>query len=85
VTNPDAETCEVALVVADELQRRGLGRRLMGVLIDVARARGLKQMIGHVLAQNTSMLALVELLGFELSADAEDPSTRRVTLALRRP
>jgi len=84
VTNPDAETCEFALVVADEWQRRGLGRRLMGALIDVARARGLKQMFGHVLAQNTPMLTLVELLGFELSADPEDPSTRRVTLAMRR-
>jgi len=84
VTNPDAETCEFALVVADEWQRRGLGRRLMVALIDVARARGLKQMMGHVLAQNTPMLTLVELLGFELSADPEDPSTRRVTLALRR-
>jgi acetyltransferase len=85
VTNPDAETCEFALVVADEWQRHGLGRRLMGALIDVARARGLKQMTGHVLAHNTPMLTLVELLGFESSADAEDPSTRRVTLALRRP
>ncbi len=84
VTNPDAETCEFALVVADEWQRRGLGRRLMGALIDVARARGLKQMFGHVLAQNTPMLTLVELLGFELSADPEDPSTRRVTLQLGR-
>ena len=85
VTNPDAETCEFALVVADEWQRRGLGRRLMDALIDVARARGLKQMIGHVLAQNTPMLIFVELLGFELSADPEDPSTRRVTLTLQRP
>ena len=39
VANPDGESCEFALVVADDWQRKGLGRRLMGQLIDVARAR----------------------------------------------
>ena len=84
VTNPDGESCEFALVIADGWQRRGLGRRLMGALIEVARGRGLKWMIGHVLAQNAPMLALVEQLGFESDPSGDDPGTRRVTLALPR-
>jgi acetyltransferase len=84
ITNPDGESCEFALVVADEWQRRGLGRRLMTHLIEVARARGLREMIGHVLAENAAMLALVESLGFHSSESAEGPQVRRVSLALQR-
>ena len=56
ITNPDGETCEFAIVIADDWQRKGLGRRLMSALIEVARARGLRSMIGHVLAENRGML-----------------------------
>jgi acetyltransferase len=84
ITNPDGESCEFALVVLDEWQRRGLGRRLMTLLIDVARSRGLREMIGHVLADNAPMLALCESLGFSSSESSEGPQVRRVSLALQR-
>jgi acetyltransferase len=83
VTNPDGESCEFALVVADEWQRRGLGRRMMTLLIDVARARGLREMIGHVLAENRSMLRLSESLGFVVGESTEGPQVRHVALALQ--
>ena len=82
ITNPDGESCEFALVIADEWQRRGLGRRMMTLLIDVARARGLREMIGHVLSENRGMLGLSESLGFTAGSDAEDPQVRRVSLPL---
>ena len=85
VTNPDGGSCEFALVVTDEWQRRGLGGRMMALLIDVARARGLREMIGHVLAENRPMLALCEELGFESAASSEGPQVRRLLLALARP
>ena len=84
ITNPDGESCEFALVIADEWHRRGLGRRLMTLLIDVARSRGLREMTGHVLADNAPMLALCESLGFSASESAEGPQVRRVSLALQR-
>ena len=83
VTNPDGESCEFALVVADEWQRHGLGRRMMQLLIDVARARGLREMIGHVLAENRGMLGLAESLGFVAGESSEGPQVRRVSLALQ--
>lgn len=82
VTNPDGASCEYAIVVADNWQRRGLGRQMMIRLIDVARARGLQTMIGHVLGNNSSMLSLCQDLGFLVSESADDPLVKRVTLTL---
>ena len=82
VANPDGSSCEFALVIADGWQRRGLGRRMMEQLVGVARARGLRAMVGHVLAENRGMLALCRKLGFVISDSAEGPMVKRATLAL---
>jgi acetyltransferase len=77
-TNPDAESCEFALVVADKWQHRGIGPKLMTSLFDVARANGLKRMEGEVLATNQRMLKMVEALGFSATRSQEDPSILRI-------
>ncbi len=82
VTNPDGETCEFAIVVADSWQCKGLGRRMLELLIEVARARGLKAMVGHVLAANQPMLALCGKLGFRISDHPDDMTLKRATLVL---
>ncbi len=82
VTNPDGETCEFAIVVADEWQGKGLARRMLEMLIDVARSRGLKAIMGHMLSMNQPMIKLSENLGFTVSDAADDPTTKRATLAL---
>jgi acetyltransferase len=82
VANPDGESCEYAIVVDDAWQGRGLGRRLMEQLIAVARARGLRSMLGHVLAENRGMLALAQKLGFTVADSGEGPMVKRVLLAL---
>ncbi|MFZ9528249.1 MAG: GNAT family N-acetyltransferase, partial [Burkholderiales bacterium] len=64
-------------------QRRGLGRRMMMVLIEVARRRGLEAMVGHVLSSNRSMLDLCQELGFVVSESNEDPQVKRVKQALK--
>lgn len=78
VTNPDRQTCEFAIAVADSWQGKGVGRRLMECLLDAARAHGLKRMDGQVLAQNRGMLALMERLGFSRRRDPDDPALVRV-------
>ena len=80
---PDGKTCEYAIVLADEWQGRGLGRRLMTAIIEVARDRGLETMVGWVFASNTGMLRLCAELGFRIEPEEDDGLTRRVTLALR--
>ena len=61
---------------------RGIGRRLLERLATIARARGLRQLYGEVLAINRPMLGLVERLGFVLSRNPDDPSLTRATLSL---
>ncbi len=81
--NPDGESCEFAVVVADEWQHRGLARRLMGVLIDTARSRGIAYMNGVFLANNERMLKFVQSLGFVLSNDPDDNTVKLGVLPLQ--
>lgn len=81
-TNPDGESCEFAIVVSDDWQGKGVARRLMGVLIDSARASGLKYMNGDFLAENTRMLRFVSALGFVLSPHPDDSGLKRGVLVL---
>lgn len=80
--NPDAESCEFALVVDDRWQKQGIGHKLMDVLMDVARSKGLKVMEGEVLKTNRPMLKLVEALGFHIEVHPEDDTVRKVSRAL---
>jgi len=79
---PDGETCEFAVTVADGWQRVGLASRLMRELIEAARARGLRHMEGFVLAGNAGMLDLARRLGFTVKADPHDQTVTIVRLAL---
>jgi acetyltransferase len=78
----DGENCEFAIVVGDGWQRKGVATALMHMLIDAARRRGLKKMIGEVLSSNSKMLHFVERLGFHAAMDPQDPKQLRVTLNL---
>ena len=78
-TNPDAESCEFALVVSDKWQHRGLGHKLMTALMDVARTKALQRMEGEVLATNQAMLGLVSNLGFTVTTSPDDTAVKRVT------
>jgi acetyltransferase len=73
-TDPDNESCEFALVVADSWQRRGIGPIMMKVLFDAAREQGLRQMVGEVLASNSGMLKLLRSLDFAVTPHPEDRS-----------
>ena len=82
VTLPDGETCEFAIVVADAWQGRGLGRRMMLALAEVARRRGLRTLLGWVAADNFAMLRFCAALGFTVEPDPGDAGTSRVALSL---
>jgi acetyltransferase len=76
--NPDGETCEFALVIADSMHGKGLGQKLMTALMDAARTKGMKIMEGEVLRNNADMLHLMERLGFEVKTSADDDSIKAV-------
>jgi acetyltransferase len=79
VTDPDNESCEFALEVADHWQGKGIGVILMNALFDAAREQGLKVMVGEVLAGNKGMLKLMSRLGFVVQVHPEDRALTIVT------
>ena len=81
-TDPDQEKAEFAITVRDDVTGRGLGSLLMRRLIDYARARGIGEMFGQVLRENRRMLGLCGSLGFEETADPDDPAVKLVRLRL---
>lgn len=76
--NPDGETCEFALVIADSMHGKGLGQKLMTALMDAARTKGMKIMEGEVLRNNADMLHLMQRLGFEVKTSEDDDSIKSV-------
>jgi len=78
----DGITCEFAIVVGDNWQNKGIATALMQLLIEAARAYGLKKMVGEVLSSNHKMLQFVARLGFKAEMDAGDPTLMRVSKIL---
>lgn len=75
-------TCEFSLTVGDSWQGRGIGRRMLRVLIAEAQRRGLRTMTGHILAENRPMLGLARRLGFVVGSHPQAPEVRLVSLDL---
>ncbi|HVY44139.1 MAG TPA: bifunctional acetate--CoA ligase family protein/GNAT family N-acetyltransferase [Hyphomicrobiaceae bacterium] len=82
IADPDYTHGEYAIIVRSDLKGRGLGWRLMQHLIDYAKAEGLKELHGNVLAENTTMLRMCHELGFAVDREPGDESLRRVVLKL---
>ncbi len=80
--NPDGESCEFAVAIADDWQGRGLGSTLMGAIVDAARNKGLGRIEGYVLANNSKMLGLMSRLGFRIETWREDRSMKLVSMSL---
>jgi acetyltransferase len=72
---------EFALVVTDAWQGKGVGSFLMRRLVDGARERGVKRLVGDVLRENTTMLRLMSTLGFVIRP-TEDATVVRVEMEL---
>ena len=67
----DPAAAEVAFVVADEYQRRGIGTRLLERLAERAGAVGIERFVAEVLADNRQMLGVFEAVGFESTRKLE--------------
>jgi acetyltransferase len=72
---------ELAVIVGDRYQGRGLGTEMVRRLIDVARHEGLRRIIALILSENTAMLALARRLHFAI-VRGEDPLSLTATLDL---
>jgi GNAT superfamily N-acetyltransferase len=81
----DGEAAEIAIVVADAFQRRGLGEALLSALIEEACADGIPTLYGIALFTNRGMLRLAQKLGFRLVHQPGDATLMRMTRELRAP
>jgi len=72
---------EVAFVVVDQYQGRGVGGTLMRHITTIARAAGLQKLIAEVLAENRPMLRLLEKSGLPVVTKRE-AEVLHVTLRL---
>lgn len=67
----DQEQAELGLVVQPDWRRVGLASALLGLLVEAARARGIRRLTALCLQDNQAMTGLLARFGFELPpADA---------------
>lgn len=66
--DPDTNFAEVAFVVRDQWQNRGIGSFLLRYLATIARGHGIAGFTAEILADNRAMLAVLRKSGFRLAA-----------------
>ena len=74
--HPGSPIAEIAVAVADEWQRRGLGRRLLERIVKAAAQRGVTQVDGMALADNHQINALLRPYAETVRKTHEDGLTR---------
>jgi GNAT superfamily N-acetyltransferase len=75
---------EVAFVVADEFQQRGLGTLLLAALARAARTRGIDTFVAETLAENHRMLDVFRRSGYDVQTRCHN-GTLLVELSLTSP
>lgn len=80
--NPDGNSCNFALAVADSIAGKGLGGKLMTSLMGAAREQGLKEIEGSVLNTNHRMLNLMNDMGFVIKPAEDNHGLMKVSRQL---
>jgi acetyltransferase len=83
IETANAEEGEFAIVVRDSYQRRGLGSRMMNALIEAARDQYVREIYGHVLADQRRHGALRRVAGLRRTPvrRPRDPQDRAAGIA----
>ena len=61
-----ANEAELAIVISDDWQGKGLGTKLLGDLLTIGRREAVERIVGHILPENYVMHRICRKLGFEL-------------------
>ncbi|MBW3666288.1 MAG: GNAT family N-acetyltransferase [Actinobacteria bacterium] len=69
---PGEDVAEVAFAVVDQHQGRGLGTKLLELLTNHARTRGIGGFRAYVLGENSQMMRVFRNSGYELTRTIED-------------
>ncbi len=79
--NNDGKSAETAFIVSEEKQGLGMASKLMEHVVDIARKRNIKQLMGYVRNDNPRMWHILEKHGFQKFPN-EDVSERLYKLTL---
>lgn len=63
------DTAEVAFLIGDDVQRRGIGAKLCAHLVDAARAHGIRRFRAYVMPDNRGIRRLLAAPAFEAMRD----------------
>ena len=72
ILEPNKKKGEFAVVVSDNYQAKGLGIKLIDMLIEVAKEKGVESIYGIIMGENLKMIRLCEKLGFTTKREHED-------------
>jgi acetyltransferase len=78
---PERGHGEFSVIVHDDFQRKGLGRKLADLMIGIAEDKGITSIEGLVSDDNAPLLALAAQLGFEAGASQDGIVRVRLDLA----
>ncbi len=67
--DPKTQSAEVAFLVQDEWQKKGMGTYLLQYLAQIAKQRGVKQFTAKVLPANKLMLAIFHNSGYKINTE----------------
>jgi acetyltransferase len=79
---PGSRTAEFAIAVRSDWKGHGLGHLLITRLIQLAQQRGINELTGEVLLENSAMLRPCRKFGFSVDYDPNDPKLLRVSKTL---
>jgi len=66
ILESDKTLGEFALAISDKWQGKGIGSSLLKLCLKASQSKGVKQVVGVVLAENTQMLLMGKKLGFSV-------------------
>jgi len=67
--DPDGQSAEVAFLVQDEWQSKGMGTFLLDYITQIAKLRGVKKFYAEVLPNNKPMLAIFHNSGYKVNTE----------------
>jgi acetyltransferase len=71
ITDPDGKTGEFSILIGDPWHGQGIGEKLLGRVLQIAKNRKIEKVWGTVLRENRKMIALGKRLGFTPGTDTD--------------
>ncbi|MSO80853.1 MAG: GNAT family N-acetyltransferase [Alphaproteobacteria bacterium] len=81
-SDPDGEVAEFAIIVRSYMEGRGLGRKLLGRLLDIARRRVIGTVWDSVLRENMRMIDMCGHFGFHAETHPDECEAVKMAMEL---